>query len=148
MHYRLDNLNKVCFAASRVIDVETCVFLRRRSIGVSTVLASHGLSFPNEITLPDTVSFTASRLLQYTESAYSVEIRMPTSLSIDMQYIAGISKHIPDMGEFAFVAMSRDRIDPVNIRVAEAFMALADLENAILASENLRFTNRPIGSMN
>jgi hypothetical protein len=52
------------------------------------------------------------------------------------------------MVEFAFVAMSRDRIDPVNIRVAEAFMALADLENAILASENLRFTNRPIGSMN
>ena len=73
---------------------------------------------------------------------------MPTPRSIDMQYIVGISKHIPDIGEFAFVAMSRDRIDPVNIRVAEAFMALADLENAILASENLRFTNRPIGSMN
>lgn len=132
LEYSVSKLGKICFAGSRIIDVETCLFARRLENGTYFVIASHGLSLPNSITLPDGLGFKQIEFTEYTQGPYSIGVMHPMPKTLEARYIAGVSKIVPGLGEVDFVALSRLDHGPATLREAEAFMALADVQNMIL----------------
>jgi hypothetical protein len=104
-------------------------------------MAGHGLSFPNAFTLPDEITFSQTAFNQYTDGPYDIEIMRPAHGIIKAKYIAGVSKIIPGLDEIDFMVISRLDRGIVGQRECEAFMALADVQNMILAIERTKLTD-------
>lgn len=141
VEYRLEKLNKICFAGSRIMDVETCLFIKRSPNGSFLLIVGHGLSFPNAFTLPDEITFSQTAFNQYTDGPDDIEIMRPAHGIIKAKYIAGVSKIILGLDEIDFMVFSRQDRGIVGQRECEAFMALSDVQNMILAIERTKLTD-------
>lgn len=107
MQFRLEKLNKICFAGARVMDVETCFYAKRSQDGSLALLGTHGLSFPKRVFLPAEIIFSQTEFLQYTDGPYEVQVTHPMVHRLKAYYFGGIRKILPEIGEIGFIVMSR-----------------------------------------
>jgi len=107
VQFRLEKLNKICFAGARVMDVETCFYAKRSQDGSLALLGTHGLSFPKRVFLPAEIIFSQTEFLQYTDGPYEVKVTHPMVHRLKAYYFGGIRKILPEIGEIGFIVMSR-----------------------------------------